>query len=98
MHTIIAVWLHITNASGSTSKLTVTSNGKEKSPMIQHHLAMLTASLVSVAILFINASSQIPVQDQCRYVNQTEPPQCPQTIGPPCPVCHLCNLYSVYFT
>eukprot|EP01084_Bolivina_argentea_P274596 468090_1 len=29
-----------------------------------------------------------PPQDQCKSVNASEPPQCPMTIGPPCPPCY----------
>ncbi len=29
----------------------------------------------------------VPPVDQCQALNATEPPQCPDTIGPPCPPC-----------
>lgn len=35
----------------------------------------------------INTNSQVPIDDQCQALNATEPPECPDHIGPPCPPC-----------
>eukprot|EP01084_Bolivina_argentea_P281534 481713_1 len=56
--------------------------------MVQFWLWFLT-------IFCIPSLTQVPPQDQCQFINQTEPPQCPQTIGPPCPPC-IINSYSDY--
>ena len=42
---------------------------------------------VVLTILGSIANTQVPSQDACQLVNATEPPQCPDTIGPPCPPC-----------
>eukprot|EP01084_Bolivina_argentea_P256622 432112_1 len=43
--------------------------------------------ICSLSLLYLNAINSQPLQDECQLVNATEPPQCPQTIGPPCPPC-----------
>ena len=48
-------------------------------------LFVLSSVLACVVCSF--SSPQPPAEDQCQSINATEPPQCPQTIGPPCPPC-----------
>eukprot|EP01084_Bolivina_argentea_P040567 74952_1 len=55
----------------------------------------LEKHLVLILLLCIELFAQIPPQDQCQFVNQTEPPECPDKIGPPCPPC-IVNTASDY--
>ncbi len=48
--------------------------------------------LLSTALLPFSQGANpkdVPPVDQCQALNATEPPQCPNTIGPPCPPCIL---------
>jgi len=47
----------------------------------------MTTLLYLVSCVLVSAFAQVPPQDECQFVNATEPPECPQTIGPPCPPC-----------
>ena len=44
----------------------------------------MAAKTAAILLLITLSNAQVPPADECQLVNATEPPQCPQTIGPPC--------------
>jgi len=49
---------------------------------------MVIAAVIAHPHHYHYTLQDVPVQDQCKSVNATEPPECPATIGPPCPPCY----------
>ena len=53
---------------------------------MQHSFIFLHLVVIFTLSLAIR-NSEPPKQDECQAINATEPSECPQVIGPPCPPC-----------